>query len=207
MLKRSVSVFVVIAGAIVLIVGIALYGGLIGTPAPTAQPTLVSSASATATPAPTLQPLHTPLRTPPPEPERTPIDTRVHGSAVVVPLRSADVAVPLSGIVRTIFVQANDQVIGGELLLKLDQTRYLSDIEVGYASVSQADAEVNRANVELAALAPDATDIEVQAAQAQVRLAQADLDLARAQLNAAQTALRQTELRAPMAGTVASVAV
>ena len=53
----------------------------------------------------------------------------------------------------------------------------------------------------------DATPGQVELAQADLHLAQADLDLARSQLTESQAALRQTELRAPIAGTIASLAV
>ena len=113
----------------------------------------------------------------------------------------------LSGVVSTIYVHVNDQVIGGQLLLQLDQTKYVSDIEVATASVDQADAAVNQATLTVDQLPPDTPPAEVDAAQAELSLAQANLELAHSQLNAAQTALRQTELRAPIAGIVASIAV
>jgi RND family efflux transporter MFP subunit len=137
----------------------------------------------------------------------TPIDTNIHATATVVPVRSADLAMARSGIVSTVYVRANDQVIGGQLLLKLDQSTYLSDINVATASVDQAQAGVDSATLALEQLPPEATLDEIAAAQAALNVAQTNLELAHQQLTSAQTALRQTELRAPFAGTIANVDV
>jgi RND family efflux transporter MFP subunit len=113
----------------------------------------------------------------------------------------------ISGVVSTVYVHENDQVIGGELLLKLDQTKYVSDELVASAAVDQAQAQVNSATLAVDQLPTDATTDQVNAAQAALRLAQSNLELAQQQQLAAQAALRQTELRAPIAGTVASLDV
>jgi RND family efflux transporter MFP subunit len=113
----------------------------------------------------------------------------------------------ISGVVSTVYVHTNDQVIGGQLLLKLDQTKYLSDIEVASAAVDQAQAAVDSATLVVEQLPADATTDQVNAAQAALRLANANLELAHQQSSAAQAALRQTELRAPIAGTVANIDV
>ena len=207
---RALSVIAVIAVVVLAGAGVAYYGGFIGhdsaTPSPTAQRTSEPVQSSS----PSSRPSATPVAPRPsstPRPSATPIDTNVHAAAVVVPQRSADLAMSLSGVVSTIYVHVNDQVIGGQLLLKLDQTKYLSDIEVATASVDQADAQVNQAAVTVDSLPSDAAPGDVAAAQAALSLAQANLVLAHSQLNAAQTALRQTELRAPIAGIVASIGV
>ena len=72
----------------------------------------------------------------------------------------------ISGVVSTVYVHTNDQVIGGELLLKLDQTKYLSDIEVASASVDQAQAAVDNATLAVEQLPADATTDQIAAAQA-----------------------------------------
>lgn len=201
-----VALVVVIAG------GLALYSGAIG-PNPTFTPTaqLTPSAPPTqsvqpSTPA-SVRPTATLLATATPAPSATPIDTNIHATALVVPQRSADLAMSVSGVVSTIYVRQNDQVIGGQLLLTLEQTKYVSDVQVAQASVDQADAAVNRATVAVDRLSPDASPTDIQAAQAELRLAQANLEVAHSQLNSAQAALRQTELRAPLAGTVAAINV
>ena len=145
--------------------------------------------------------------TPSPTPVATPIDTNIHASAIVVPIHSADLAMSISGVVSTVYVHQNDQVIGGELLLKLDQTKYLSDINVASASVDQTQAALDAATLAVQQLPSDATAEQIDAAQAALRLAQSNIELAHSQLSAAQSALRQTELRAPIAGTISNIDV
>jgi len=113
----------------------------------------------------------------------------------------------ISGVVSSVYVRPNQQVIGGELLLTLDQTKYLSDINVATASVDQAQAATDSATLAVEQLPPGATSDQIQAAQAALRLAQSNLELAHSQLSAAQAALRQTELRAPIAGSIATLDV
>jgi RND family efflux transporter MFP subunit len=206
-MKRAISVAAVLA-VVVLIGGwLLVYGGLLGGPSPTPTPTL----SRTATPGqtPKLPSVVPTLELPPPTatPLATPIDTNIHANAVVVPIRSADLAMSISGVVSTVYVRPNQQVIGGALLLTLDQTKYVSDIEVATASVDQTQAAVDSATLAVEQLPADATTDEIETAQAALRLAQTGSELAHKQLSAAQAALRQTELRAPIGGTIANIDV
>jgi RND family efflux transporter MFP subunit len=194
--------------AVVVLVGgwLLVYGGLLTGPSPTPTTTPSRSDPVVATPDTTVRPTP-PVTAPTPSPLATPIDTNIHASAVVVPIRSADLAMSISGVVSTVYVRPNDQVIGGQLLLKLDQTKYSSDSLTATAAVAQAQAAADAANLAVEQLPTDATADEIAAAQAALRLAQSNLDLAHSQLSAAQNALRQTELRAPIAGTVANIDV
>jgi RND family efflux transporter MFP subunit len=205
-MRRAISVAAIVA-VVVLIGGwLVVYGGLLGGPSPSPTPTLLRTASPDQSQPPS--PRTTPLAsTPTPSPVATPIDTNIHASAVVVPVRSADLAMSISGVVSTVYVRPNQQVIGGELLLTLDQTKYLSDINVATASVDQAQAATDSATLAVEQLPSDATPDQIQAAQAALRLAQSNLELAHSQLSAAQAALRQTELRAPIAGSIATLDV
>jgi RND family efflux transporter MFP subunit len=205
MMRRAISIAAVIT--VVVLVGgwLLVYGGLIGSPSP--SPVATPTISHTPPPVESSGPTVTPSPVPTPTPLATPIDTNIHANAVVVPIHSADLAMSISGVVSTIYVHQNDQVIGGELLLKLDQTKYLSDINVASASVDQTQASVDAATLVVEQLPSDATADQIAAAQAALRVAQTNLELAHSQLSAAQAALRQTELRAPIAGTVANIDV
>lgn len=216
MVRRAVSVAAV--AVVVLLVGgwLVVYSGLIGGPTPrplvTGQRTLPPPQRTASPPVessrdPSAKPTASVADAPTPTPFPTPIDTNVHAAAVVVPFRSADLAMSISGIVNTVYVSPNDQVIGGELLLKLDQTKYLSDIEIASASVDQTQAAADAATLIVEQLPPDATTDQIAAAQAGLKVAQTNLELAHSQLSAAQAALRQTELRAPIAGRVATIDV
>jgi HlyD family secretion protein len=105
-------------------------------------------------------------------------------------------------------------------------TARLAALQAGASSadVAAARAQIQQAQAQLDAMKAPARPAEVAAAQAEIRRAQAQLDLltagarpetiaagqadvaaAKAALQAAQVALAETELRAPFAGTVASL--
>jgi len=208
MVKRALSVGV-LAVVIVAALGVVYYGGFFGPPREDATPTPTATAPDSSSPRPSGQPTPrpTPSRQPTPQPSSTPIDTSIHASAVVVPIRSADLAMSVSGVVSTIYVHEGEVVSNGQLLLKLDQSTYLAQVDVAAAAVRRGQAEVDRATLQIEQLPVDATAGEIEAAQAELRVAQADLELARSQQTEAQAALKQTELRAPIAGTIASLKV
>jgi RND family efflux transporter MFP subunit len=191
------GVLVVVAAVVAAL----LYTGVLSGTGPTPSPAPTPSVSPS--------PVHTPSPTPTPTPRvsPTPIDTSIVAAAVVIPNQSSDLAIPVSGIVAGVYVEENQDVTADELLVKLDQSTYLAQINVAQSDVTRADAAVTRAQLALNQLPPDATPDQVSAAQADLGLAQAELRLANSNYNAAQVALKQTEVRAPFAGTVASVNV
>jgi len=186
-------------GVVVMAVAVLLLGGaLVGprpSPSPTAQPSI------------TARPTNPPPTSPPPtaRPSPTPLDTSIRATAVVVPQRSADLSLPVSGIVDAIYVDELDEVTIGQLLMRLDQSTYLAAINVAQADLDRAQAALARAQLQVDQLPPDATPSQVETAQAELRLAQAERDVAASTLSEAQVALRQTELRAPFDGTVALI--
>lgn len=192
-----VAALVVVIGAAALIA----YGGSLGGPPPSPSPSRAPSATPTVTP--------TPIRTMPPtiRPTATPIDTSVRAAAIVIPQRSADLTLALSGVVAGMYVRDQEHVVANQILLKLDQSTYLAEIDVAEAAVRRAEAAVEREQLILDQLPPDASQGQVESAEAELRLVQADLELARSTLAEAQVAIRQTEIRAPFAGTVAAIAV
>lgn len=207
MLKRAPSIAaLVLLGVAVLALG--FYGGLFGgnraTPTPTRS---ANPASPDGSARPSSNTTSEPTDPPMPRPSPTPLDTTVRATAVVVPQHSADLATTVTGLVTALLVQENDEVAVGQLLLRLDQSGYLAEIDVAEASLRRATAAVEQATLELEQLPEDATPEQVQNAQTKLGLAEADVELAQATLDQAETALRQTELRAPIAGTVAAVDV
>jgi len=197
-MMRGVIATVLVVAALALALVLVSSGALNGqSPSPTVTP---SGPQATV---PSFQPASPPT----PRPSATPIDTSVVASGTVVPLRSADLATRVSGVVAAIYVHEGSEAAANQLLLKLDQSTYQSAINRNERDVEQATAAVDQAQLQVDQLPPDATEGEIESVQANLRLAQADLELARANLNDAQTALAQTEVRAPFAGTVADVNV
>jgi HlyD family secretion protein len=174
---------------------------------PTASPTTPASPlpNTTPTPIPTASP--TPSPTPSPSPVPTPVDTSVVANGVVVPLRSADLAARVTGVVAAVYVQEGDQAAANELLVKLDQSTYLDAIDVAEAVMFRATVAVEQAQLQVDQLPLDASQSEIDFVQANLNLAQAELTLARTTLNEAHNALLQTEVRAPFGGTIANVNV
>ena len=159
------------------------------------------------TPSPSVRPSVSPRPSASVRPSPTPLDTAIRATAVVVPQRSADLALPISGIVDQIFIHELDSVTIGQLLVRLDQSTYEAAINVAQDELDRAEATVTKAELQVERLPDDATPAEIEQAQVDLRLARTDRDVAASALSEAQVALRQTELRAPFSGTVAAINV
>jgi RND family efflux transporter MFP subunit len=171
-----------------MLLGVAYAGGLASTPSP-------------ATPSPRVTPRPTPTASP------TPVDTSVRAHAVVVPLRSVDVAPTIAGRVARLVVIENQHVFTDQVLVRLDQSAQQAAVDVAGANVNRAEKAVRRAEAEAELLPGDASQAQLDAAEAEVSLARAELQLAQSTLAEAEVALRQTEIRAPFEGVVASMDV
>jgi HlyD family secretion protein len=159
------------------------------------------------TPSPSVRPSVSPRPSASVRPSPTPLDTAIRATAVVVPQRSADLALPISGIVDQVFIHELDAVTIGQLLVRLDQSTYEAAINVAQDELDRAEATVTKAELQVERLPDDATPAEIEQAQVDLRLARTDRDVAASALSEAQVALRQTELRAPFSGTVAAINV
>jgi HlyD family secretion protein len=190
-LATGIAIGVVIT-AVVVLLGSAFIG-----PRPSPSPTVRPSASVT--PRPTASAT---IR-----PSPTPLDTSIRATAIVVPLRSANLTLPVSGIVERIFVDELDAVAPSQLVLRLDQSTYLAEIRSAEAALRHAEAAVRLAQSQLDELPPDATPGQIESAEAELALAEAEGDVARSTLSEAQVGLRLTELRAPFTGTIAALGV
>jgi RND family efflux transporter MFP subunit len=165
------------------------------TPSPEGAPSTIATPSRTSTGTPSVRP------------SSTPGDTSVVARGNVVPLRSADLAARVTGIVAAVYVHDGSEAEASQLLVKLDQSTYLAAVVVAEADLRRATAAVEQAQLQLEQLPADASPGQIEAVQANLRLAEAERDLAQSTLSEAQTALLQTEIRAPFAGTIADVAV
>jgi RND family efflux transporter MFP subunit len=200
-MMRGVIAMVVIVAAVAVAVVLASSGAFSG---PTPSPTPVNSPSSE----PTRPSTHPPQATPPTfRPSPSPIDTSVVAEGEVVPLRSADLATSVGGLVEAVYVRENSEVSNGQLLLKLDQSAYQDEINRAQRGVEAATAAVQLAELQLEQLPPDASQGQIALTQANLRVAESNLDLAHSTLTSAQNAITQTEVGAPFAGTVANVEV
>ena len=117
----------------------------------------------------------------------------VSASAIIVPLKQADLSFANVGRVKAVGVKVGDQVTAGKVLVELDTTLL-------EAKVKEAEANLTAAQVEVNYLKRVGTDeVHLESAQAEADRAQALLDSANATLAA------QSTLVAPFDGTVASV--
>ena len=92
-------------------------------------------------------------------------------------------------------------------MVMLDQATYIAAVGVAEDVLSRANTVVAQAQLQLDQLPPDASPGQIESVQANLRVAEAERDLAESTLTEAQTALQQTEVRAPFAGTVADVLI
>jgi RND family efflux transporter MFP subunit len=116
----------------------------------------------------------------------------VSASGQIVPAAKASLSFPTTGVVKDVRIRAGDQVTVGQVLVSLDTS-------VLVAQVQRADADLRVAQIHYTYLARTGTDQEhLDSALADVARAQANLD-------AAKATLAQATLAAPFDGTVASI--
>ena len=86
-----------------------------------------------------------------------------------MPARVAGLSLPTGGIVAEVLVAEGEQVAAGQMLVRLDSARQA-------AAVTQAEAQLQRAQAALAELKAGLRDEERRSAQAALDAAQARLD-------------------------------
>ena len=110
--------------------------------------------------------------------------------------QDSDLSFQVSGMIEEIAVDEAQEVSAGDLIARLDQRDFQSQVSSSRAQFQNAEEEYQRA-VRLAAGNAIATSVLEQR--------EAQRDVARAQLDAAEKALEDTVLRAPFAGVIAQV--
>ena len=146
-----------------------------------------------------LAPIPTPIPTVSLDEDNTTTNTQssdagaVSASAIMVPLKKAELSFPNVGRVEAVHVKVGDQVRAGQALVELDTTLLEAKVKEAEANLAVAQVQVNY----LKRVGTD--EVHLESAQAEVDRAQALLDSANATLAA------QSNLLAPFAGTVATV--
>lgn len=125
-------------------------------------------------------------------------DNRINAEAKVVPVRSAALAVPLSGRVSMVLVTEGDRVELGQLMLTLENARQAVAVELAQAGLKRAQARLEE-------LKNGPRDLEIEVAQSAVSIAEAqlvkatqgarreDIAVAEASLAAAQASLEKAK--------------
>ena len=100
------------------------------------------------------------------------------------------VAAEMGGRIVEMLADEGDEVVAGEVLVRLDQTILLAQREQAEAAVAQAQAGLDAARAQLAQAKAGARDEEIAMAEGQVDSAQAGLEAAQGQQAAAEAELK-----------------
>ncbi|MBR2688485.1 MAG: efflux RND transporter periplasmic adaptor subunit [Aquamicrobium sp.] len=152
---------------------------------------------------------------------RADLTVQVSATGTLQPLTQVDISSELSGIVRTVAVEENQQVKKGDVLAALDTTKLEVQIERATASAKAAAAAVETAQVTLreseqslsrtseltkrgmaTQQALDTAQAARDRAKAALDSAEASLAIANADLKAQQTDLAKSTIYAPIDGIV-----
>jgi HlyD family secretion protein len=151
----------------------------------------------------------------------------VPGSGRIEPKRKVDISADISGRVIHVAVQEGEWVDKGDLLLRIDPTRYQAAVYRAEASLAQARASAEHAEANqlqasreerrLAEVAGsggfvagadiDRSRTQVLTSAAQARGAGFSIDQARAALSEARDALSKATITAPMSGRVTRLSI
>jgi HlyD family secretion protein len=135
------------------------------------------------------------------------VSQSVSANGTINPVTLVSVGTQVSGIVTKLYVDFNDKVTKGQVLLELDDSLLKAQIAQSQANVSNAQASVDLAQANEARnrslyaqdfVAKQDLDTTVQA----FKSARAQLDVARAQLKRDQTNLGYSIIRSPVSGVV-----
>ena len=118
--------------------------------------------------------------------------------SVIQGRRGSELAFAVGGVVDEVFVQAAQEVEQGEVLARLDQRDFRSQLNGAQATYANAEEAYQRA---LRLLEGDAIS------RSEVERRKTDRDTAMAQLETAQKALDDTVIIAPFSGAVAQVSI
>ncbi len=135
------------------------------------------------------------------------IEQTVSANGTLNPVSLISVGTQISGIVKKLYVDFNDEVKKGQVLLELDDSLSRAQIQQSQASVRNAQASVDLAKANEARMrelynqefvSKQELDTSVQA----LRSARAQLDSARGLVNRDQTNINFTIIRSPVSGIV-----
>jgi HlyD family secretion protein len=149
------------------------------------------------------------------------LTVEVAATGTLQPLTQVDVSSELSGVVRSVAVEENQEVKKGDVLAVLDRSRILAQIEGAKASVLAAQAQVEQAETTLADTsrtldrteqlaakgmaakqALDTATADRDRAQAALSVAKANVAVAQANEKLQETDLAKSTIYAPIDGVV-----
>lgn len=133
----------------------------------------------------------------------------VSANGALNPVRLVSVGSQVSGIVRKLYVDFNDHVQAGQILLELDPSLAEAQLQQSKASVLSAEAslelaQLNEARVRSLFSQEFVSRQELDQSVQALRLAQAQLAVAKAQAGRDRTNRVNTVIRSPISGVVVS---
>ena len=152
----------------------------------------------------------TPKENPPRPVETTPVVVRpvevtVDAVGSLTAIQSVDLRTQKPGLVRQLHDLAGGRVLGGDLLLQLDDRQAAAQVKLARANVAEADATLRqnkRAHERMGELRGEGVASEQSGddALASLEQARAARDVARARLVVAESDLADTTIKAPFSG-------
>jgi len=135
------------------------------------------------------------------------IEQSVSANGTLNPVTIVSVGTQVSGIVRKLYVDFNDEVKKDQILLELDSALFMAQISQSQGTVRNVQASVELAQANEARIrslyAQDfVSKQELDTAVQVLKSAKAQLDTARGQLSRDQTNLGFTVIRSPVSGVV-----
>lgn len=152
-----------------------------------------------------------PMPEPPIQPPVNPYEASVAASGIIEALsENVSIGVPSAGLVTKVHVKVWDTITEGQPLFTLDSRDLEAQLKVDQASVTVADATLERLKDQLARL-KSVNDVravsrdEVRTRENDVAVAAAQLEAARAKVTQDQMLIERLIVRAPKAGAVLQV--
>lgn len=141
--------------------------------------------------------------------ERGSITQNVSANGTLNPVKLVNVGSQVSGIVKTLYVDFNDHVKAGQILLELDPSLMQAQLEQSLANVANAEAQLelataNEARTRGLFAQEYVTKQELEQSVQALKSARAQLALSSAQVARDRTNLSNTVIRSPVSGVVVS---
>jgi HlyD family secretion protein len=141
--------------------------------------------------------------------ERGSITQTVSANGTLNPVKLVNVGSQVSGIVKKLYVDFNDHVHAGQILLELDPSLMQAQLEQSQANVANAEAQLeltiaNEARTRGLFAQEYVTRQELEQSIQALKSARAQLSLSTAQVARDRTNLSNTVIRSPVSGVVVS---
>lgn len=155
--------------------------------------------------------------------QATDVHVVVNATGQLSPVQLVDIGAEVSGKVRDVYVQANENVVKDQLLATIYSTSLASRQDRGQATISSRSTDIRAAESNLRMAADDLerktalakqqlisrvdldqARLKYEQAKSAVSVARADLRVAQADMSAVREDMAATQIRAPMDGVILS---